>query len=144
MADHVTANPGSGGPTFATDEIGGVHYPISKIAHGADDSATPVSTSDPLPVFVPPVSPINISGTITTGGTAQQLAASNLNRRGWSLRNNSEGSLWVSDVGTADYSKDSLEIKPGELYETPYGGQSSGAISIIGQTTGQSFTAREW
>lgn len=40
MADNVTANAGSGGATFAADDIGGVHHPRSKISLGADGSAT--------------------------------------------------------------------------------------------------------
>ena len=35
MADNVEADAGSGGATFATDDIGGVHYPRTKIALGA-------------------------------------------------------------------------------------------------------------
>jgi hypothetical protein len=50
MADNVTANPGSGGAVLATDEIGGVHYPRSKVVHGADGSATDASDANPLPV----------------------------------------------------------------------------------------------
>lgn len=38
MADNVTANAGSGGATFATDDVAGIHYPIQKIAFGALDS----------------------------------------------------------------------------------------------------------
>jgi hypothetical protein len=40
MADNVTADPGSGGAVFATDDVGGTHYPIGKIAFGALDSVT--------------------------------------------------------------------------------------------------------
>lgn len=86
----------------------------------------------------------DISGTITSGGVAQTLAAANPNRNGWWLRNNSSASLWVSDVTTAVQSQPSLEIKAGELYESPYGGQSQKALSIIGGTTGQAFTARQF
>lgn len=50
MADNVTANPGVGGAVFATDEIAGVHYTISKLAHGALDSVTLVSSASGLPV----------------------------------------------------------------------------------------------
>jgi len=39
MADNVTANAGSGGSVFATDDVSGVHYPITKITIGAFDSA---------------------------------------------------------------------------------------------------------
>jgi secreted trypsin-like serine protease len=52
MADNVTANPGSGGPVFATDDIGGVNYPRSKVVFGVDGTATDVSATDPLPVTV--------------------------------------------------------------------------------------------
>lgn len=44
MADNVTADPGSGGSVFATDDIGGVHYTINKITFGALDSQTLASS----------------------------------------------------------------------------------------------------
>ena len=40
MTDNVTADPGTGGAQFATDDVGGIHYPISKLAVGALDSVT--------------------------------------------------------------------------------------------------------
>ena len=40
MADNVTANAGSGGAVFATDDISSVHYPINKLAAGALNTAT--------------------------------------------------------------------------------------------------------
>lgn len=52
MADNVTANPGTGGPTFATDDIGGVHYPRTKLAVGADGVAVDVSAAAPLPITI--------------------------------------------------------------------------------------------
>ncbi len=51
MADNVELNAGSGGATTATDEISGVHHQRIKIQHGADGSATDVSTASPLPVM---------------------------------------------------------------------------------------------
>lgn len=50
MADNVTSNPGAGGYVFATDDIGGVHYPITKVSFGALETATPVDPTNPLPV----------------------------------------------------------------------------------------------
>lgn len=51
MSDNITLSLGSeDGPDIATDDITDVHYPISKLAHGALDSATLVSTSSGLPV----------------------------------------------------------------------------------------------
>lgn len=50
MADNYTANAGSGGDTFAADDISAVKWPRVKIGHGADGSATDVSTASPMPV----------------------------------------------------------------------------------------------
>lgn len=47
---YAEADPGSGGPKFAVDEIAGVQTPVSKLAFGAEGTATPVSGTDPLPV----------------------------------------------------------------------------------------------
>lgn len=46
MVDNVTADAGSGGAVFATDDIGGVHYPITKITFGALDSQTIASSGN--------------------------------------------------------------------------------------------------
>ena len=53
MADNIHVNPGTaaGKLQVATDDIGGVHFPIYKQAFGADGAQTPVSGSDPLPVL---------------------------------------------------------------------------------------------
>ncbi len=51
MADNVTTNPGTGGETFATDDIAGVQYPRSKITLGADGvNDGDVSATNPMPV----------------------------------------------------------------------------------------------
>lgn len=44
MVDNVTADAGSGGAVFATDDVSSVHYPITKITIGAMDSAGTVLT----------------------------------------------------------------------------------------------------
>ena len=97
-------------------------------------SSSPVTTSTET----------NISGTITLGGTAQNAAAANTSRIGFWIRNNSVASLWISTLATAVQSQPSLEIKPGELYETPPTLNPKGAISIIGPTTSQAWSGREW
>lgn len=50
MADNLTLNSGSGGATLAADDIAGIHHQRVKIQHGADGSATDVSTASPLPI----------------------------------------------------------------------------------------------
>ena len=54
MADNFVANAGSGGSTFAADDISSVLYPRVKVSHGADGSATDVSTASPMPVQLIP------------------------------------------------------------------------------------------
>jgi hypothetical protein len=50
MADNTVLNEGSGGDTLATDDIGGVKHQRVKVEHGANGSATDVSTASPMPV----------------------------------------------------------------------------------------------
>lgn len=52
MADNVTANPGAGGPTFATDEVSSAHWPYSKLAWGPDGTANivDVASGKPIPI----------------------------------------------------------------------------------------------
>ncbi len=88
---------------------------------------------------------ISISGTITTGGAAQTLAAGNSARNGYWVQNNSAGDLWINELGsTAVLSQPSIKLSAGQLYESQVGSPCPYAISIIGATTGQAFTAREW
>jgi hypothetical protein len=50
MADNVLLNLGTGGDTIAADDIGGVKYQIVKFAFGVLDTATLVSSTNPMPV----------------------------------------------------------------------------------------------
>mgnify|MGYP001021939693 CR=1 FL=1 len=51
MADNFTTNAGSGGDTFAADDISGVKYPRTKLIVGADGTNDgDVSSANPLPV----------------------------------------------------------------------------------------------
>ena len=50
MADNFVTNPGSGGSTFAADDIGSVYYPRVKATWGADGTATDASVAAPVPV----------------------------------------------------------------------------------------------
>ena len=84
------------------------------------------------------------SGTISSGGVAQQVAASNISRNGFWIQNQSTGDLWLSTVGTAAATQPSLQLPPGSYYEMPDTGIDTGAISLYGATTAQAFAAREW
>lgn len=86
----------------------------------------------------------NQSGTIAAGGTAQTAIASNAARKGFEIQNQSAGNLYFSTLAAAVQSQPSILLVPGAFYETPLGGAGTGAVSIIGATTGQAYAAREW
>lgn len=50
MADNVELNPGSGGESLATDEIGGIQHQRVKVGYGADGEYQDANAGDPLPV----------------------------------------------------------------------------------------------
>lgn len=66
MADNVTS-PVPAGTVLAADDVSGVLYPRTKIAFGADGSASDVTVDAPLPVTI---------GLTNTQLTAQALATS--------------------------------------------------------------------
>ena len=87
------------------------------------------------------------SGVIATGGIAQTLFGGAIPSTGFFVANlDPTNDLWIQDGGTAGVSSSgSLRIPPnGGLYETPATYRPSGAISIIGDVTGQKYTARGW
>ena len=140
MSDIITAY---GVGRLATNDILGVHYPRIKITLGAAGvNDGDVSSANPIPVidgYLP--AGTNRSGTITAGGTAQQLAAANTTRRALYGQNISAADLWVNEVGgnAAVGAAGSYKVGPGEGFSI----STNRAISIVGATTGQAFTAVE-
>lgn len=84
------------------------------------------------------------SGTITTGGTAQTAIATDANGYNYLIQNNSSSDLWFSTLATAIIGQPSIRLPAGAVYETPDSLKAVGALSVIGATTGQSFTVRKW
>ena len=84
----------------------------------------------------------NRSGSITTGGTAQQLAAANPDRLGLDFQNISAGDLWINETGgtAAVNTAGSWKIATGQFFSVA----TNQAISIVGATTGQAWTATEY
>lgn len=81
------------------------------------------------------------SGTITLGGTAQQLAAANASRKLLRGQNISTGDLWINEnSGTAAANgTDAYLVSAGATFSV----DTNEAVSIVGATTGQAFTATE-
>lgn len=85
---------------------------------------------------------VNRSGTITAGGTAQELAPANVLRNALKGQNISAGDLWISEITSVEAALNtsgSYQIAPGEVFEI----QTNQVIRIWGATTGQKFTATE-
>lgn len=78
MADNYTANAGSGGNTFASDDISSVHYPRVKLSWGADGSAADAAVAAPVPVQASAESnQMTAAGTVVTPKYVIIDAASN-------------------------------------------------------------------
>ena len=125
---------------------GVLRVPISGIALPA--SGGPVAggtTSNPIVVSGPAAKArTNRSGTITLGGTAQQLAAADTNRKFMQITNPGTAELWVNVGGTAAANTNGSEqIRPGGYWWMDPVQCASDAISIVGAMTGQHFTAWE-
>jgi len=71
MADNITTP--AIGATLATDDIGGTHYPRSKMVWGADGVANDVSATNPMPVTIPGTLPVSgnvgITGPVAVTGS---------------------------------------------------------------------------
>ena len=83
------------------------------------------------------------SGTITTGGTAQVLMPANPTRTYLAIQNISGGDLWFNFTTTAVLNEPSFKLTAGSAFTMEGGFVSNEAISIIGATTGQAFTAKD-
>jgi hypothetical protein len=83
------------------------------------------------------------SGSITTGGTAQQLAAANATRKYLLIQNISAGDLWLNFTTTAVSDQPSIKLTPGSSFSMEGSYVSTEAVSVIGATTGQKFTSKE-
>ena len=102
-----------------------------------------VSSSNPLPVLNANASPIDRSGTITTGGAAQVAMAALSTRKAYFFQNISSESMWGSFTGTAAPSTvGSFEIVPNGIIRSTQVCETT-ALSIYGATTGQKYTMWE-
>lgn len=110
-ADDVVLNPGVGGATLATDEVSSKHYQIIKIAHGALDSVTLVSTASGLPVDLR----TNNAGTLDVNLAA---AAATVTVTGTITANAGTGTLTVQDTASL---VDDAAFSPGSSRVLPAG-----------------------
>lgn len=81
------------------------------------------------------------SGSITTGGTAQQLAPANTARKSLTIQNISDIDLWINEIGGTALADGvgSYKVIAGQAFIVA----TNRAISIVGATTGKKWTATE-
>lgn len=95
MADNFTTNSGSGGNTYASDDISSVHYPRVKISWGVDGSAVDASNTNPFPVS-------DGSGSLTVDNAALSVTGGGVEASALrvTLASDSTGVLSVDDNGS--------------------------------------------
>lgn len=84
---------------------------------------------------------IDKSGSVTLGGTAQSMSVANSRRKALYGMNISSGDLWINEVGgtAAADTAGSYKVASGAMFEI----STNQAISVVGATTGQKWTATE-
>lgn len=87
--------------------------------------------------------PTDRSGTITTGGTSQTLAAALSTRTYIEIQNISDETMYINFGAAATVDSNSFKIVAGGSYVNPAHFCPTGTITIIGATTGKKFVAKE-
>lgn len=85
----------------------------------------------------------DLSGTMTTGGTAQVVSVANSGRKYFLFQNQSAEVMWINFGAVAVADRPSIQIPAsGGAYilDDPVSGQS---VSVISATTGSKFTCKE-
>lgn len=118
-----------------------------------DSAQDPITVGNPFPVTGTVTGTVTTapqsgtftdrSGTITLGGTAQQVAAANSSRKYFLFQNVSAETLWINFGTTAVANQPSIKIPvdAGFVLEGLF--INTALISVIGATTGSAFVAKE-
>lgn len=98
------------------------------------------------------VTPIDCSGTIAAGGTAQNAMPTSSGRQGFQIQNlDTSEPLWISFTGTAVANTagsfalaaaTSTTLQSGGSYYTAFG--FNGAVSVVAATTSHKFSCTKW
>lgn len=83
------------------------------------------------------------SGSIAAANTSQTLCAANPARKYLFIQNNSTAALGINFTGAATLGQGSIQLAAGASYVMESGYVSTEAVTIIGGTLGQVYTAKE-
>lgn len=117
MADNVPITAGSG-TNIATDDVGGTHYQIVKLAYGPLDTATLVTDTVGVPVQDDRPATATLAN-VAASASNVTLRASNTARMGLTIFNDSTASVYVKFGATASATSFTVFLGPGAYYELP-------------------------
>lgn len=83
------------------------------------------------------------SGSIATASTSQQVFAANVSRKYLLVQNTSAGALGINFTSAATLGVGSIQLAAGASFVMESAFVSTEAVTIIGATAGQTFTAKE-
>lgn len=130
---------------FASRAIGfkaKVFAPIAPWSLTVDYWDTPMPLSNPVNVSIAPVTSSNVTAsTVNSATTNTSLLASNANRKGATIWNNSTATLNLELGATASTNDYTAQLAPGGYYEVPYG--YTGAISGVWSAANGNALVRE-
>ncbi len=139
MADNVTlplTGSGDASAVVATDDVGGAQYQRVKLDLGGDGAASPLvrgqqSAANSIPVTLPSdqgtltvkeVRPATPSQSSVAGSASNvTLLASNANRLGATVFNDSTAVLYIKLGATASTTSFTFKAQPDGYYEVPFG-----------------------
>lgn len=117
MADNTALNAGSGGDTISTDDLGaGVKVQRVKVQYGVDGSATDVEGTHGMPVRPAACATATLTNVASSASTTS-LLASNANRLGVILFNDSTSTLYLKYGTTASTTSYTYSIEAGGTWE---------------------------
>ena len=146
------SSPAMGDPRFSVSSAGGVKIPITFY-----NVPMPYFSWGPITATAtfatPQASFTDRSGSITTGGTSQQLAAINANRKRIIIENPASAtgqniataeSLFINFTTAAGVNNGtSIELIPGGTFDSGSGPVSTQAITVNAATIGHVYIAKE-
>jgi hypothetical protein len=117
VADNVELNSGTGGAVMATDDIAGVHFERVKLTLGADGvNDGDISATNPIPSKEKRASASSVAN-VAASATNVTLLASNANRLGAYVFNDSSVSLYIKFGATASTSSFTVKLTAGSYFE---------------------------
>lgn len=141
-------------------------YTTNTLSTNGIQNCIDVGTNTPLPVVSTPsatptsvqsavnVAPTDCSGSITTGGTAQNAFTASATRHGFTIVNfDTTEPLWISFTGTATASTPgsyplaaatATTFTGAGSYTSPIGLGMSTALSVVATTTGHKWSCTSW